>query len=46
MIRLAHTLRRKAAHWGRAGLGLVFPPRCAYCQSDSLPNDRLMLCPD
>lgn len=40
-------LSRWSAWWGRRGLNLLFPPRCAHCDAD-LPDleDGVLLCSD
>ena len=47
MDRLVHRLHSTTASCWTAGLNLLFPPRCAYCDADLTGNqDQLLLCPD
>jgi ComF family protein len=42
---LGRPLRPRAATWARMGLNLLFPPRCAACDAELLPqDDPLLLC--
>jgi ComF family protein len=47
VARLVHHFRRRTARLAAAGLNLLFPPRCAFCNAD-LPagRDGLLLCAD
>ena len=45
--RLMRRIRRRALHFGRQGLNLLFPPRCVHCEADLPATGRkLGLCPD
>lgn len=47
MTRLGHRLHRNAVDLATAGLKLLFPPRCAYCDADLPPEQHdLLLCAD
>lgn len=47
MAQLVHRLRRSGAGLATAGLGLLYPPRCACCDAEMLPaGDDLLLCDD
>lgn len=45
MARLVRYFRRSTARFSMAGLNLLFPPRCVYCDADLAENrDGLLLC--
>jgi ComF family protein len=47
VVRLVHHFRRTAARFAAAGLNLLFPPRCLWCQADLPPSqDGLLVCAD
>jgi len=47
VARLVHHFRRSASRFATAGLNLMFPPRCAWCEADLGPEqDGLLLCAD